>query len=339
MEVVGIQKVLENKYENFLHGIESCLIYQSIKYRDFLTRIIGCKSDYLIAIENDQIFGALPLMSSDGPLGLVMNSLPFFGSYGGIISKHPLAYDLLSNKYAEIIQSHSVLSSVIIENPFDKNKKQNQPKNELDFRIGQFSPINFHENHGAMLMNSFHGKVRNMIRKAIKENVKVEIDINYLPFLKETHNENMNQIGVKIKPPSFFSELPTFFTNGTDFDLFVATVNHEPVAALLLFYYNQTVEYFTPVIKQSFRSQQPLSLLIYEAMIYASQKGYKYWNWGGSGKTRSGVYLFKSRWNTREVIYQYHISINPAKKISASAEYLAVQYPYFYVIPYHRLNT
>lgn len=54
----------------------------------------------------------------------------------------------------------------------------------------------------------------------------------------------------------------------------IASLDGRPVAALLLLYFNRTVEYFAPVIEHEYRSRQPLSFLIWQGMLDAVHRGY-----------------------------------------------------------------
>ena len=134
-------------------------------------------------------------------------------------------------------------------------------------------------------------------------------------------------------------EIETFFEEGKDYKIYIAKKEGKKIAALLLFYYNKTVEYFTPVIESEYRSLQPMSVLIYQAMIDASIKGFKYWNWGGTWKSQEGVFRFKNRWNTKNIEYKYYIRINNKKIYQSSKSELLSEYPDFFVLPFDKLNN
>ena len=68
-----------------------------------------------------------------------------------------------------------------------------------------------------------------------------------------------------------------------DWSVFTAFHDGCPVAALLLFYFNKTVEYFTPVTVHEYRNFQPMSLIVFEAMRDAINRGMTNWNWGEPG--------------------------------------------------------
>src|SRR5689334_17778385 len=74
-------------YDDFLRSRGEATLYHSTRYRDLLLRLLACRAHYLVARRNGRIAGVLPLMRCEGPLGSVINSLPFFGSYGGAIAE------------------------------------------------------------------------------------------------------------------------------------------------------------------------------------------------------------------------------------------------------------
>jgi lipid II:glycine glycyltransferase (peptidoglycan interpeptide bridge formation enzyme) len=180
-----------------------------------------------------------------------------------------------------------------------------------------------------------------MIRKAIKNSVlvKKEDTKEAFNFIKKSHIINMQNIGGKRKPDQFFDYIRENFRSDKDYTLWLAYYNQKPIASLLLFYYNNTVEYYVPTILQDFRSIQPLSLIIFTAMMDASKKGYKYWNWGGTWPEQEGVYHFKRKWNADNIPYQHFIKIHNPKVHELSKEMIRKYFPYFYVIPYDKLNA
>ena len=148
-----------------------------------------------------------------------------------------------------------------------------------------------------------------MIRKAIKNRIEVEIDNNQCDFLMKTHIENISRLNGTFKQKSFFENLNVFFKEGIDYNIYVAKINGRIISALLLFYFNGTVEYFMPVVDFEYKNLQPLSLIICKAMIDSIEIGFKKWNWGGTWKEQSGVYRFKSRFGAKDFKYSYLINV------------------------------
>jgi len=289
----------------------------------------------MVLDRDDSILAILPLMIKTGCYGKVVNSLPYYGSNGGILSLHEESHIFLLEYYYKYIED--VGSATYIENPLIKASAE--VKFELiDERIGQFTSIGFNGNVKESLLKSFDASARRNIKKAIKSEVTVEIDNTQTEFLFETHFENITSINGKAKEKKFFLLLDSFFEKGKDYNIFVAKKDDINIAALLVFYYNKTVEYFTPVIKKEFRNMQPLSLIIYQTMIDANKKNYTLWNWGATWKTQEGVYKFKKKFGTIDILYKYFNTINNNKIYSSSSEELLKEYNGFYVIPFNKLN-
>lgn len=341
MEVKLLTSEFFVEYENFLQNYNGAMIYYSLKFRNFLEKLNNCKSYYYVAIDdNFQIIGVLPLMMKSGKFGLVVNSLPYYGSNGGILSKDEKAITKLIEKYLEILDNNEVAASTIIENPLDIKQEYDYIKSdEKDFRIGQFTNISGNFSTLEDLILKFHSKTRNIIRKASKSGVEIAIENNMFSFLEETHLDNMETIGGLAKSKSFFSLVPEFFLAGIDYNLYVARFDGIPVAAMLVFYYGKVVEYYTPVIVKEYRNLQALSLLIAQSMLDSNKNGFTLWNWGGTWKSQDGVYDFKSKWGTEDKEYKYHtLIIN--KSLYHSTKYeLLNEYSGFYVMPFSSLKN
>ena len=342
MEIKILSKDYYAKYDLFLLKNKNNLLYSSSKYLLFVEKILSCKSSCLIAVDEHHIVGALPLMYKDGELGRVYNSLPFYGSNGGVISEDDEVKEMLIAKYVEITDDKSVAASNYIENPLSLYSFVNQlDYDEVDSRIGQFTPLTFEKNNDLTveesLMQSLHYKTRNSIRKAIKSNVTVEVDNNCVEFLQYNHIDGMKKMGGASKPNSFFDNLSIYFQENTDYNIFVAKIEGKVIAAVLVFYFNNTVEYFMPVTVEGYRNFQPASLVIFEAMLDATKRGLEFWNWGGTWESQEGVYSFKNRWNTVNIKYKYYIKINNKEIYKCSKEKLINQYYGFYLVPFQKL--
>ncbi|MBN8704009.1 MAG: peptidoglycan bridge formation glycyltransferase FemA/FemB family protein [Bacteroidetes bacterium] len=340
--LIPLSDVSEQKYTEFISICPHAMFYHSWKYLQLLKKLLPLNEKYLIAVDSsNKIAGVIPLVYKSGPLGDVYNSLPFYGSNGGVLAIDKSAFDFLVTEYNKLIsENSSIVSSTLISNPLRPEDDYTGVKhNYTDYRIGQFSSIKFDENHAEQLMQMFHYKTRNMVRKAQKEGITIEMDNSAHEFLYDTHKSNIEAIGGKPKQRLFFDLFPGIYEKEKEYAIYVAKYNGETIAAMLVFLFNNTVEYYTPVIVEKFRDKQPLSLLIYEAMITYSKKGYKLWNWGGTWASQGGVYTFKKRWGTFDVNYHYYTQINNEKVLSASKDDLLHMYDNFFVINFSELKS
>ena len=346
----------EMSYEQLMLSTESTLLYSSIKYRNFLRHVLGnSKAHYLLAYEGGELIGALPaFVQFNQVYGNLLNSLPFYGSNGGIVispeCKNARAVSTaLLNAFHELALQYRVATSTLITNPLDSSGlyQTELPHTWRDERIGQQTrlPNSWTDDDDlqSRLMGLFHPKTRNHIRKATKSNVLISHSdsLGIIEKLAAVHKENIEAIGGQAKPWPVFAAIRGSFDYNQDFRIYVAERNGEFIAALLVFFYNQTAEYFTPGTCAHARVYQPMSLLIFEAMKDAAKRGLSNWNWGGTWVGQSGVYDFKKRWGTSDIKYYYYVreySEHPPSLRDFSIEQIHNAFPYFYALPYRVLE-
>ncbi|MFC1505002.1 GNAT family N-acetyltransferase [Thermodesulfobacteriota bacterium] len=342
----------KDEYENFIKQDDQTLFYLSYRYKSHLESNIGATSKYLIAKDNrGRTLGALPLMISPGGIyGPVINSLPFFGSNGGLIIdkkipihlKNEIRKKLLNSSFA-IMNEYRCAAMVIITSPFESDLEfynKHFPSTFIDKRIGQITHLpKFNDGYELNLLKQFQNPRPRNIRKAQKSGIICHKcnDLDSLKELYELHQINISALGGISKKEGFFKSIPDHFRS-KDFSVYIAKLNGITVAALLLFFYNKTIEYFTPAVSVEHRKYQPLSLLIYDAMKNGIEKDYKYWNWGGTWLSQKGVYDFKKRWGTTDYIYHYFIFIGNKQLFNSTKETILKEYPNFYVLPFDKLN-
>jgi hypothetical protein len=344
----------EIPYQEFISKCDSALFYHSLKYKKFLEKILTTSvSRYLIAVEENKIIAALPMFVLKSESGVVVNSLPFFGSHGSIISlantNNTIKGDLV-RKYLEYCRSLEALSGTIISNleNQDQTLLESIKSDYQDFRTGQITflpPVSTDIEIETSIMSIIHSKTRNSIRKGLKSGLVFQIDDNpkVLSEIYYLHCDNLRLLNGIPKPMEMFDAISTCFKRSEDYEIFTArTESGQLVSGLLVFYFKDWVEYFVPATNEQFRSMQPLSAVIYLAMKHSMiHKSSRRWNWGGTWPSQPDVYFFKSRWGSKEFPYKYFtkefssISI----KDSFSASDLLESFKYFYSIPFSELNS
>lgn len=336
------------QYEWFIKHAPMAMFNHSFKYRELLNQILSdSNSYYLCVFDGDDLLAALPVYVKHGALGAIVNSLPFYGSHGGIVTKEFIGEEvlrLLFDALDDLCYRLQARVCTLIESPLEPNKHMyDYYKADLfDMRIGQMSLLPAKSTLGSIeetLLTGFHQKTRNIVRKSLKGGFDITHDPSdeAISTLHTIHQKNMSEIGGMVKPLSVFQSIRDVFKYDEDYRIYTARKQGKIVSALLLFYFKDTVEYFTPATLEEYRSDQPLSGLIFQAMIDAIiEKGAKRWNWGGTWLNQSGVYHFKSRWGTVDYPYKYHIKIYDDKfNIGGiSKDEIISMYPYFYVLPF-----
>ncbi|MES2949218.1 MAG: GNAT family N-acetyltransferase [Pseudomonadota bacterium] len=350
IEVIELPKTLEPRYSAFVAQQAEGMIYWTLEFRDFLQRVLCGTPRYFLALDGSTVVGVLPCFESTHvEYGKLINSLPWFGSHGGCLvqsSDQALVRKALLDRYRELVNTPEVSFATLVLSP-----QENLAANEyaavlipdaVDGRIGQVTTLPM---NGAdiedRLESTISQKTRNLARKSRKQGFELSIEDcdEAWRFLHETHAENMEGIGGRAKPWAHFvamrEAIPSYWRQ-----LMIARLNGEPIAAMLIFRFNQTVEYITPVIKHEFRSLQPLSFLIWHGMLNAARDGFRLWNWGGTWATQTSLHHFKAGWGTTDQPYSYLIHAKPRALDALRKDRKAVSdaFPFYFTYPFHLIE-
>ena len=320
------------------------LVYSSPRYLRLVADHLNASAGWYVAKRDGIVVGLLPFHVKEGPLGPAFNSLAYYGGNGGVIQD---VFDetsraaLVDTFYLEAAKE-SACSATLITNPLKQDADFYEESTGYTFRDERIGQITHFPRNGNLnsLMERFQTPRPRNIRRALKEGVKVVKghDDRILDFLHSTHVENIHSIGGLAKHRSFFEAMQRMMRQ-EDWSVFIATLEGKPIAALLIFYFNKTVEYFTPVVVEQYRNTQALSLAIYEGMVDAMDLGYESWNWGGTWLSQKGVYDFKKRWGTSEYRYYYYTRLFNTALLNQQPSYLLEHYPGFFLAPFENLIT
>lgn len=346
-EIKRLTKEYEDSYMRFVLNKKESLMYYSVQFRDFLADLLDDEHETIIAVdEKDEVIGCLPIFyRKDKENGIVANSLPYYGGHGGPLAINDIVMKVLLEEYVKAVSERKCVASTVIGSPledYDLLYKEIIKPDYIDERIElmTYFPYDTGLSFEESLMNKYHYKERNSIRKAKKNNVEIEIDNSEeaFSFLHNVHTDNMLAVGGLPKSIKCFELIQKHFDAGTDYDVYIANKDGEKIAAMLVFYFNGTVEYYTPAIIEQYRNLQPLPLLIFTAMNDAMKKGFEKWNWGGTGLTQKSLYDFKSKWGTTETRYFYYTKIIDKDILKLNRDALMESFSNYYVYPFNQVK-
>lgn len=339
-------------YRSLLSVAKGATLNHSLEYKSFLEQIIPEATSHYLCLWRDSILDAvMPAMALENGGKIVYNSLPFFGSHGGVLLRKPDDFrgeEVLLNAFTALARSEDVLAATVVESVFRESTMlpKSFPYNYSDDRIGQVTSLP-HEAPGAdldeVLLAMFHKDTRNAARKAAKSGLLFasESSQGALRSVFGIHAENMATIGGRPKPAGFPEAVGKNFKYGEDYKVYVAKSHNKIIAGLVVFYFQDTVEYFMPAIKAQYRSSQAISGLIMLAMREAIQeRRSRLWNWGGTWRNQEGVHNFKRKWAATDIPYRYYSLLNPSVEWDVpNSVALASRFPNFYIAPFPSLST
>ena len=322
-------------YVEFVSRHPAAMIYYSLAFRDMLEALLGCRPVYGVARRGKEIVGVFPLMLAEGAQGDVLNSLPYFGSNGGVLcgQNDEQAISALLDWYQ--VQADRAASATVVENPLFR--QTGTPATLHSERISVVTPLPSPGDGRASLLQGIDSSARRNVLKAERSGVVVSVadeGPDALDVLATLHRLSMQVNGGQVKTHEFFELLPTIFRPGTDYQLYLATVEGETVGALLVMFYGAVADYYMPATLPAARPVQPMAALLCSAMLDAADRGCTRWNWGGSGVGNETLVRFKMKWGGRRTTYRYLTLLNDEKLLEVPPDDLVSHYPGFYVRPF-----
>ena len=332
-EVAALSAEHELAYARFVEGHPGALISYTLGYRDLLVDLLGCRPRYAVALRDDAVVGVMPLMSLTGQAGTVLNSLPYFGSNGGPLAADALACEALCTWYEREARADDVAAATVVTNP-GTAREVRIAHDFVDLRIAHVTPLGGPGDPEARLLAMIAGSARRNVAKARRCGIEVAIENDGFGELEALHRRRMEEIGAPAKATAFFVAVPSHFRAGVDFDLYVARLGDEAIAALLVFFCGGSVDYYVPAFSPAHRSQQPLAAILIKAMSDAARDGRARWNWGGSTRSQHSLQRFKAKWGGVAHEYRYETKINDRALLRARPHDILTAYPGFYVVPF-----
>jgi hypothetical protein len=350
-------EVLENlrassaqEYDDLVSSSEYGMFYHSLRYLRLLTSVVEADPIIILCYDSGQVAGALPAFIKRDKNSKVLNSLPFFGSHGGVVIRRDIdesrarevVRGTLAHLKEEVWRQNDLTVSTIITSPYEKETNLYNATLDPEYSEKRATQmLTIPEVHTEQeLMRTFEKRCRWAIRKAQNNNVVASAIDRFEPGmidkLYEMHVENSAKAEAPAKPRIFFDKIGEIFLIHRDYDIYVAEHRDVVIAALLVFYFGRFVEYFVPTVKAEYRNLNPMNLIVLKSMSSAIQRNLRIWNFGGTRETWSGVYLFKRSFGARDYTYHYFTSIasDPSALLQLTAAEVRSAYPWFYVLPY-----
>jgi hypothetical protein len=300
----------------FLRTHPYAMLYHQPEWLEIVSALTSSRLRYVVGRDSrtGRIKAAVPLCLKDGPCGVVANSSPFFGSHGGILAADRDGFFRLAEALKEFLKEEKAVAANLIEPLLESEPAlyaESFTGSEIDRRIGQFKDLRNICGREA-LFDSLAGLTRsNLTRKAWRSGMRIFRDESpaALDMLCAMHAEEMrSKPGGNPKPKRFFDLIGRGLTRGNcSYRVYWGERDGDRVAGLLLLLWREWVEYITPVFKDYARGHQPLSGLIFEAMLDAANEGYHWWNFGGTWMSQGNLKTFKDSWGVKNKTYHYYI--------------------------------
>lgn len=340
-----IHDVPDDAWRRFVRA-QRTPIYPTGEWLQFLKCVTGGRFRRWVALRGDTIVGGLAAGARQGPLGWVVNALPWYGTPGAcVLADHAddEARKALLTAFRSWADQLEAISTVLVTTPAEEVAGAVYDAvlrpDAGDDRIGQVTqlPICPDADLEAVLV-TVRQKTRNLVRKAFGQDfrlVEATDDPEAWRALESLHAEGMRAKGATPKPPTDFEAMRRCVPAAAR-RIWLTMDGDRPAAALLTLHHGDTTEYLVPAVDLEYRSRQALSFVIAHAMVAAMRAGRPQWNWGGTWRSQTSLHHFKRGWGAADATYRYLVRTRPgavARFRTHRAE-LTAMYPSFFVYPF-----
>ncbi len=302
MRIRLFQSTDRNRWDAFVEGHPQGTPFHLTAWKDVVETTFGHRSRYLLAEEGGavgspgKILGVLPLFEMRSRLfGHYLVSVPF-AERGGPLADDATVARALVDDAAGLVRAQQL----------DYLELRNQEP--LDGYATKTLYANFcrplfpnpEEN-----LKAVPRKSRRMIRIGIKAHLRSETGHHLLPVFYDILAANYHRLGTPVFPRRFFARFLEVFGSRADI-LVVRTAQGRPIAAVLSFFFRDTVMPYYAGSLFEYRALAPNDFMYWELMRRSCLAGYRRFDFGRS-KEGSGSYAFKVHWGfePKSLAYQY----------------------------------
>ncbi|MDE2060227.1 MAG: FemAB family PEP-CTERM system-associated protein [candidate division NC10 bacterium] len=289
----------EKAWEDFVEASSHATFAHLLGWRNMVEKTYHHTPFYLMAQERGRVVGLLPLFLIESRIfGRFMVTAPYL-SYGGLIADDAEASRSLVEKarelaieqrveYLEIRGSRRIDQGLILKDKYCTFV--------LSLCRGPKA-----------LWSRLEGRARKAVRKAMYSGLMVERGHSLVEAFAGLVSRHMRDLGTPFHRAIFYRNILAEFQNQSE----ILMVSHRgrPIGGVLLVTSKDTVfPLYGGALIES-RAFSPMSLLIWETILFGCERGLAYLDFGRS-RWDSGTFFFKRQWGAQPfpLFYEYHFA-------------------------------
>jgi serine/alanine adding enzyme len=299
MDVVLVTRDWEEAWQRFVDASPQATLAHLLGWRNVVQKTYRHIPYYLMSVDGQAIKGVLPLFLIRSLLfGRLLATAPYL-SYGGLLADDERAAQALVQA-ARRMASEQRAQSVEIRGLSRINQglllKDEYCTFLLSLSVGP----------EALWRQFDGGRARTAIRKALKVGLVVEGGHHLRAIFADVMSRHMRDLGTPFHGTRFYQHIAEEFPQQSE--ILMARHGDRYVGGILLISFKDTVYWYCGVGLREYKSLAPVSLLIWEAIRSACERGFAYFDFGRS-RWDSGTFLFKRQWRAQPVplYYEYHL--------------------------------
>ncbi|MHA4988113.1 lipid II:glycine glycyltransferase FemX [Cetobacterium somerae] len=251
------------------------------------------KREIPMEVEGEKYYDTITPYGYGGPIILEINNIE---------NKDELIKEF-NKELEKKFESENIVSSFLRFHPLLKNEILLKNNFEIEYNRDTIA-INLESEN--VIWDNIHSKCRNMIRKAEKNNIQIEIKSNvteaeieeFYNLYRETMIKN-NAIEYYLFSKNFF--INTFKLLGENIKLVNAVYENKIISSAIILEYGDYLHYHFSGSNLDFKKLAATNFLIYKVALYGCEKKIKYFHLGGGYLgNEDSLFKFKQSFNKNE---------------------------------------
>lgn len=297
--------LLEDKgyaaWDKFVRGHDAGTFCHLAGWKKVIEQGAGQDCPYLVATQDGDIVGVLPLSVKKHPIfgkALISN---MFCVYGGAVTSEDTVGQLLCEEAWNLAQKNDL--------PVLELRSEKALMPEAAGWTDAVSSATFRTELAAddeKQLLAIPRKQRAVVRKSLKNGLQTDWDGDFDVFY-DLYARSVHALGTPVFPKKLFLMLKAIFEDDVEIQItFDASGN--PVASLMTFYFRDTVMPYYAGGNKSTRALAAHDHMYYELMLRARRRDCTVFDFGRS-KVESGPYRFKKNWGFEPTLLEYQIKL------------------------------
>lgn len=158
------------------------------------------------------------------------------------------------------------------------------------------------------LLKCFDGSTRRNIKKANRKDVEIKVCTSHeaMNNFYELNCLTRKRHGIPPQPKSFFSKIYNEIIKPGHGVIIEAIHNNKAIASCIYFHIGKKALYKYGASDFAYQDLRANNLLMWEAIKYYNDKGFKELNFGRTDKDNEGLRRYKLGWGTKEHLKKYY---------------------------------
>lgn len=300
MEICELKQSDEKAWDEYVLKHPDSTFYHQIGWKNVVEKSYGHKPYYLLAKENGEIKGILPIFFTKNMLfGKKMVSIPF-APYGGVCADDIITENALFNEAKKLTELNYAKYLELRTPPF--KEKINQSDESI-----QVTSILYLDSNLDVIWKKIKRDKKRGINLAKTAQIEISRNTEKLDDFYNLYNQTMHNLGSPTHNLEFFKHVLGEFPNTTD--IIVAKKSGVIVGCIFLLFFKKNIISGWSASNRKYQKFHPNDLCYWEAIKHGCENKYNVFDFGRS-MPNSGVHNFKKSFGAQTKYLHYHYYLN-----------------------------